>query len=156
MALWRSRLTVGDQQMPDFMTRFARAPRERALLDESWDWQQLHDTLREGEKRWARVAVAYVHEGGFPGHAFITDQRICFAMRHEVLFVDLPAITFVGRPKDRSVCDFLVNVFVSEGGGEPEGRSIAMNIRDRKAFHDFFPALIVCASEAGADLAADW
>ncbi|MGW0231768.1 hypothetical protein ACWDWO_25965 [Actinopolymorpha singaporensis] len=141
-------ISVGDRALEDLHVR-AATQRGRAIAAESRDWLRVKSVLQPGERQRARVAVRFPHEGNAAGFAFVTDQRVIFESRERVTAVALAYVVFVGRPIGPSLGDFVVTVRTAGGpsGGE---FTTTMRIRDREAFHGFFPTLLDAARAAGA------
>ena len=142
------RITVGDRALEDLHVR-AATQRGRAIAAESRDWLLVKSVMRPGERRRARVAVRFPHEGNVSGFAFVTDQRVIFEARERVTAVALAYVAFAGRPIEPSLGDFVVRARTAgrASGGE---FTTTMRIRDADAFHDFFPTLLDAARAAGA------
>jgi hypothetical protein len=113
--------------------------------------------MQPGERQRARVAVRFPHEGNAAGFAFVTDQRVLFEARERVTAVALAYVVFAGRPNDPRLGDFVIAARTP--GGPPAGEvTTTMRIRDKQAFHDFFPTLLDAVRAAGAlpEVDATW
>ncbi|MEI7054792.1 hypothetical protein WBG06_03145 [Nocardioides sp. CCNWLW239] len=128
----------------------AHDPHSRAIASESRDWLLVKSLLQPGEVQWVRVAVKFPHEGGASGHAFLTDRRVMFEFHERVFSVNLAVVTFIGVPPPPSLGDFIIEALVPGSS-----YSTTMKIRDKDAFHDFFPTLDYAARAAGAQLNVD-
>jgi hypothetical protein len=128
----------------------AHDPNSRAIASESRDWLLVKSLLQPGEVQWARVAVKFPHEGNASGHAFLTDRRVMFEFHERVFSVNLAVVTFIGVPPPPSLGDFIIEALVPGSS-----YSTTMKIRDKDAFHDFFPTLDYAARAAGAQLNVD-
>ncbi|GGR58026.1 hypothetical protein GCM10010197_25940 [Nocardioides luteus] len=128
----------------------AHDPNSRAIASESRDWLLVKSLLQPGEVQWARVAVKFPHEGNASGHAFLTDRRVMFEFHERVFSVNLAVLTFIGVPPPPSLGDFIIEALVPGSS-----YSTTMKIRDKDAFHDFFPTLDYAARAAGAQVNVD-
>ncbi|WP_141779048.1 hypothetical protein [Nocardioides albertanoniae] len=122
----------------------------RAIATETRDWLLVKSLLQPGEVQWSRVAVKFPHEGNASGHAFLTDRRVMFEFHERVFSVNLAVVTFIGVPPPPSLGDFIIEALVPGSS-----YSTTMKIRDKDAFHDFFPTLDYAARAAGAQLNVD-
>lgn len=146
-----SHITVGHRPVEDFHRRMATEPNSRAITAESRDWMLVRSLLQPGEVQWVRCAVRFPHEGNASGHVFLTDRRVMFEFHERVYSISLSVITFLGVPPAPSVGDFAIEAVVPGAGAY----ATTMRIRDKDAFHDFFPTLHYAALSAGAQPAAD-
>lgn len=108
--------------------------------------------IHPGERLLARVAVRFPEERNAAGFAFLTDQRVMFEFHEKVLSVALGYITFVGHPNRPSSGDFIIDADAPGGSGTV---TTAMKVRDREAFHGFFPTLLDAARAVGAQPEVD-
>ena len=143
-------ITVGHRPVEDFHRRMAHDPNSRAIASETRDWLLVKSLLQPGEVQWARVAVKFPHEGSASGHAFLTDRRVMFEFHERVFSVNLAVLTFIGVPPPPSLGDFIIEALVPGSS-----YSTTMKIRDKDAFHDFFPTLDYAARAAGAQVSVD-
>ena len=143
-------ITVGHRPVEDFHRRMAHDRNSRAIASESRDWLLVKSLLQPGEVQWARVSVKFPHEGNAAGHAFLTDRRVMFEFHERVFSVNLAVVTFIGVPPPPSLGDFIIEALVPGSS-----YSTTMKIRDKDAFHDFFPTLDYAARAAGAQLNVD-
>lgn len=140
-------ITVGDRALADLQVRAATD--RRATAAESRDWLLVKSLMQPGERSRARVAVRFPNEGNAAGHAFVTDQRLLFAFHERVIAVNLAYVVFAGRPSEPSLGDFVVEAQMPDGNAASRFPT-AMRVRDRKAFHDFFPTLLDAVRATGA------
>ena len=143
-------ITVGHRPVEDFHRRMAHDPNSRSTASETRDWLLVKSLLQPGEVQWARVAVKFPHEGNASGHAFLTDRRVMFEFHERVFSVNLAVLTFIGVPPPPSLGDFIIEALVPGSS-----YSTTMKIRDKDAFHDFFPTLDYAARAAGAQVNVD-
>lgn len=132
-----------------FMTRFTQNPTSDRLIDESWSWEWIGESMSAGESRWARCPVHFVDIPGPSGDGFIfvTDIRVYFCPRARTDVFDLADIVGVGLTGDRKN-EFEVRV----SGPVDHDLQVAMLPKDLEAFRDFLPTLVYAARSAAGTL----